>query len=178
MSNVKLNRFNYIGIDPGTNTGIAIITAENFEIKEVKTINLNLKTHFLSDGTKMRRYEILRDYLVDVFKTYKPYRVAREQVFKGRFANAHAELTRLALMIDFAKQDYSQDVELCTYSPTTVKSYFANTGKADKDAMRDAFKRNKDLKIFYKEDLTEHEIDAFAIAYLAYKGEKNEEEDN
>lgn len=177
MSNVKLSEFNYIGIDPGTNTGIAIITAKNFEIKRVKTINLNLKSHFLADGTKIRRYEILRDYLLDVFKTFKPYIIAREQVFKGRFANAHAELTRLALMIDFAKHDYSEDIELCTYSPTTVKSYFADTGKADKDAMREALKRNKELKIFYKDSLTEHEIDALAIAYLAFKGAKHEEED-
>lgn len=177
MPNVKLGNFTYIGIDPGTNTGIAIIEAKNFEIVSVKTISLNLKVHFLETGDKLDRYITLREYLVDIFKTHKPVSVAREEVFKGRYANAHAELTRLALMIDFAKKDYSEELQLLTYAPKKVKAFFGKKGNADKDDMREALKSNHELKIFYNENLTEHEIDALAIAYLAFKGEKDDPED-
>lgn len=159
--------FVYMGVDPGTNTGIAFITATIDKILDIKTYNLDLSK--VKGDNKILRYISLKNELRRLMHRYKPNGVAREEVFKGRFANAHAELTRLALSVDFAVHSYNPMVDLITYPPKLVKKYFTLDGTADKDSMRRNLSTHEELKYFYNENLTEHEVDAIAIAYLLLK---------
>jgi Holliday junction resolvasome RuvABC endonuclease subunit len=174
------NQYRIIGIDPGTNTlGVAILDVCLLEGKvtlmDAFTLvsNVSVQRHqnvLLAHGERYAKLYAHSEALRKLFGEWQPNCVICESPFLGRFPQAFEALVECKLMIRRALQLYDKSMSLETVDPPTAKKAVDAPGKGgDKNAVRDAVLKLKDLITADKVDilkLDEHAIDAIAVGFF------------
>lgn len=159
-----------IGIDPGNNTGISILYIDpvTFLIKNIETRTVQL-SRYSNDEYDYTRLYILQNVISDLYHQAQPNAVAMEVAFLNmRYPKAVIQLSQYVGVVETTFKLLDSTIIMYKYSPMYIKSIAGGSGKADKNDMRDAVSRNKELVRHLNLDtMTEHEIDATCIAYTA-----------
>ena len=165
---------NIIGIDPGNNFGISIFTIDSIT-KEIINIDTEfyILEHYVSSYTndkviaKLEYIQIIVDYLID---RYEPVGIAFETAFMNiRFPKAVINLSQYVGTLERSIVIKNCFISIFKYAPKYIKSV-VSTGDAGKNDMLKAIKSVPELNNKITTDnLTEHEIDAIAIAYTMLK---------
>ena len=165
--------FNIFGIDPGKNTGIAIINVniDNLTINNIETVRLKLdKTTYEYDFDFINNIFYLKEYLNKMLINYNPVAIGYETAFLNtKFPNAIGQLSQYTCILDMVSREYNPFIKIYRYAPMLAKSLFNKSvgGKADKNDMLEALKSNIELNSFVNLDkISEHEVDAVAMAYI------------
>ena len=165
-----------IGIDPGSNTGVAIYTlnAETFKIISIVTHTITLECHIDTEaGSKqIRKVMYLSSRIKLLIEQYNPIAIFSEDVFvNSRFPLAAIYLTQYLTAIEMAIKQYS-GIKFFKIAPKLIKKMYSGGGSSDKDDMLTATINHPELKNYLiRSDLrseyyTEHEVDAVAIGYI------------
>jgi len=165
------SNFYIIGIDPGSNTGVAI-----FELSSIDMSILSISTHTvilnnMINGTDvlLERNIVLSKICSYLYDTYIPKAVAVEAAFlNSRFPKAVMQLSQYTTTIDQTFYNKDNFIKILRYPPKYVKKYIGGGGNADKDGMLLATRNIPELlNNIDLNRLTEHEIDAIAIGYVS-----------
>lgn len=154
-----------LGIDPGTNLGLSIIELDSmFNILSIKTI-----TYIQKEPIMFKRLYNLSYYIHKILEAYQPVLVGMEAAFMhAKYPKAVIVLTEYITTIETTIRNFNSFTKIYKYPPKFVKSMFTSSGIANKEDM--LYSLNNILEIRDKIDLsnvTEHEVDATAIAYTA-----------
>lgn len=175
-----LSSFNIFGVDPGKNTGIAIINVniDNLTINNIETIRLKLdKTTYEYNFDFINNIFYLKDFLLKMLNNYNPVAIGYETAFiNTKFPNAIGQLSQYTCILDMVSREHNPFIKVYRYAPMLAKSLFNKSvgGKADKSDMLNALKCNTELISFVNLDIiTEHEVDAVAIGYITLQKIRN-----
>lgn len=164
-----------LGIDPGNNLGTCLIYLDkDLNIKDIET-----KVYHLDNGIKHEEFFLvernlyLSEIVKDLLRTNKPLAIGCEDCFKSKFANAVIQLAQYIITIRRTVYEEMGTFKINVMPPKLVKSGIGATGNANKLDMLRAVSNIKDLKKYLRQNITEHEVDAMAIAYLTYLDYKN-----
>ena len=163
---------NIIGIDPGSQLGIAVLQIEEHKIVNLVLTctdlnkDLMINKHFGMDAT-YKRYANIRLTIKRLYEHYPFDYVGIETVFKHRFANAVIQLSSISAIIKDSIYNVNPLCEIHGIEPKRVKKVIGAGGSADKEAVAKAVKKLKEFK--HLGEVTSHETDALAIAYVIYK---------
>jgi len=167
-----LTTFRLIGIDPGSNTGVAIyhVDAMSMDIVKVETVTYSLNNIApLADDFQLSRVMALAGLCGRLQEYYSPIMVALEAAFmNSRFPKAVMQLSQYTSVVEQSFISRDPFVKLVKMAPKYIKKYIGGGGNANKDGMTIAVSNIKEISD--KVDLnalTEHEIDALAIGYVA-----------
>lgn len=162
-----METFNVIGFDPGKNLGFSCIEVNiNFNIVNMETRIYYLDSKIYSPYSMFNKLEYLYRIIINLLIEKNPLLVGMEQVFKHRFANAVIQLSQYTGTIEYAVRSFNPYLMFHTYPPKTVKKLIGATGEADKHKMLSTVSKIPEISKFIREDVTEHEVDAIAIAYI------------
>lgn len=163
-----MSLINIMGVDPGKNLGVSILTIEDTDltIKNIQTFIYYLDNSIFSSLPMMDKLDKLNKSLESLLYNFRPVAFCFEQAFKHRFANAVIQLSQYTALIEYTAYKFDPYMLIYKYPPKFIKKLFGATGDADKNGMLKRFLSINELKGFYREDMTEHEIDATAIAYI------------
>lgn len=170
-----------VGIDPGTDSlGFSIIechpsgeilstNAFTFRGKKIEGYDKNLeKVH----TARMARLFSHRQNLIKLFHDFKPNIVASETpYFNPRTPGAYGPLVETLWCIREALWSYKQTLSLVEVEPRVVKQAIDVKKVKGKDYMREGLTVFKDiLKLSEQQisEMSEHAVDATAVAYAAY----------
>lgn len=162
-----LNTYNIIGIDPGNNLGISCFNINsNNTINTIETNIVILSKRLEDDDPRLLRMELLESILTDLNDYYQPVAVGLESAFMNtKFATAVIQLSQYVSMIEYTFYKLNPFIKLMKYPPKYIKSKIS-TGDATKEDMMTGLSKIKEItNILDLECLTEHQIDATAIAY-------------
>lgn len=178
ISEKKHKHYYIIGIDPGTiNLGVSIIKLEHStnNILDINTYNIRVKGK-VSLGNRILN---ISDTLYNIFLEYKPSRVAIETPFVSmRRINAAIPLARLyqQLLNSTIEASRKGNFELVQVdiSPVEAKMAYGGNLRTDKDTMLKLLKGYKDVvkHLDNVDSLSEHEVDAIAVALFDIKGKR------
>lgn len=167
-----MNSFNIIGIDPGNNLGVSILTIDS------KTFNIiNIRTHIfvledysssiILDKKISKLYYITNVIPSYLYNLYNPKAIGIETAFLNtRFPKAVMHLSQYVGNLDLSFRSLDSFIKIFKYPPKYIKGIIS-TGDANKNDMLIGISKIKELKdILDYSKLTEHEIDAIAIAYV------------
>lgn len=163
-----METFNIIGFDPGKNLGFSCITVKS---DDFSIINIETRIYYLDDmiytpHAMFNKLEYLNTIVNHILIEKRPVLVGMEQVFKHRFANAVIQLAQYTSVIEYTVRSYDPYLRFFTYPPKLVKKLIGATGDADKNQMLRTINKIPDISPFIREGITEHEVDATAIAYI------------
>lgn len=165
-----METFNIIGIDPGNNFGIAIFT---IDVSSYRIVNITTEffvlEHYISMYTqdkvmnKLEYISYIAKYLVD---RYNPVAISIESAFmNSRFPKAVINLSQYVGMLEYSIIKYNSFIHVFKYMPKYVKAK-VSFGTANKnDVLTGIHHIPEVIKLVNTNILTEHEIDAIAIAY-------------
>lgn len=164
-----------IGIDPGKNLGVSIYYINPFDFS---IVNVQTQIYYLDKGIYtynpiMDRINYLYSIITNIIDAVRPNAMAFELPFKHRFANAVIQLSQYAITIESAIVNFDPYIYIDKYPPKYIKSSIGAKGDADKNKMLKAVSSIPELSPFIRESITEHEVDAMAIAYILYNKIKN-----
>lgn len=181
LTSVELNLYSYsnlndycvLGIDPGKNLGISILTVSIVNnihvIKDVKTFTIDLNVSVKDDTiTTIQRTNYLREYLYSLLTTVQPVAVCMETVFKSKFANAVIQLSQYVVTIEQTIHNFNPYIKVFKLAPKLIKKIVGTKGDSTKDDMMASVSKIEELKPFVNNNQTEHEIDSLAMAFIAY----------
>jgi len=162
-----------IGIDPSTNfIGVSIITI-NKELNAVKAIETTAidisKTESFNplNNNLLYRLRKLTQLIYKVMEEHQPLAVGMESPFMNQLRPASAlPLGQSVQAIQHGVFKYKPHMVVGMYPPSTVKNAVGAKGGGDKDAVLKAIQKIPELKSKMNFNLlTDHEVDATAIAY-------------
>jgi len=162
--------FYVVGIDPGSNTGVAIagLSAVDLSIRSLESFTLKLTDVDNVDNIMLNRVQYLQKVCKLLANRYNPNAIGVEAAFlNSRFPKAVMQLSQYTMAIEQTFYSHDSFVKIFRYPPKYVKKYIGAGGNADKDDMTRAvfniaeLSNKIDLNV-----LTEHEIDAMAILYI------------
>ncbi len=164
---------NIIGIDPGKNLGIAILKVENKKIRYYLTNCNNLEKDYMvikNPNMSMDQKKIVNvNYIIKRLYRHFPFTyVGIETIFKHKFANAVIQLSAITTMLKSSIYNVNTNAEIIGIEPKKVKRCIGASGKGDKDDVLEALLKINEFKNLSR-DITSHESDALAIAYITYK---------
>lgn len=165
MDNLRI-----IGIDPGNNLGISIFTLnKNLQIEHIETQihYLNNFTYYMPNPNKHYKLVYLEKITQNLLHKYNPLAISIEEPFiNTKFPNAITSLAKYMAIMELAIIKTAPYVSLKTYAPKLIKSTITS-GCANKDDMKLGVHNIQELSVHLPqlEQLTEHEVDATAIAY-------------
>jgi Holliday junction resolvasome RuvABC endonuclease subunit len=162
-----------LGIDPSTNhVGICVmdINSVGFKIFNIETTTIelgNVETVNMFNPNQYYRLNILTNILTELIQFYKPNIVAYENPFIDRFRMSSAiPLGQSIECIEKATFDYNPNMVIARYSPHSVKKAVGTKKNKTKQPVLDAMNLvNEITKCLNPNIITEHEVDATAIAY-------------
>ena len=161
----------FLGIDPGNNLGISLLEIDpsNLNILGISTHRYILDRHIDHDEQIMlSKWFVIEDIVAHIANTYQPYVVAMEAAFLNvRYPNAIITLGSYTTILEKSLSTFLRHNRIFKYPPKYVKKTLGD-GNADKEDMMinvGAIKEISD-KIDTRL-LSEHEVDATAIAYTA-----------
>lgn len=167
-----------ISIDPGVNfCGISVIdtSKDTFKVLETLLVNNNRKLppeyRNLETTLDSRTAKIVR--ICDIVRKYLEKYGAEKVVIESPFYNALTPpaFSSLLEVINTVKYlaVYPKRVSVTMVDPKTVKMMFTTKGNANKELMRetlaDKISKKEVLMDIDLEGISEHEVDAIAIAY-------------
>lgn len=162
--------YNIIGTDPGGHLGVSILTVDSntLQILSVNSLTITLDRYVENDNM-IDKLNFLHNIITNLYSIYVPVAVAMEVSFMNmKYPNAVMILTQYVSTIERAWNISNPYLKIYKYAPMYIKSVVSGTGKADKDDMRLAISKNKELKkLVNLKTMTEHEVDATGIAYTA-----------
>lgn len=173
---MDFNTFNIVGIDPGNNLGVSILTIE-YKNNNFNIINVDAKTYVLDNyklditiDKHISRLIYLKEIVKDICNTYNPLVVCLESAFmNSRFPKAVITLSQYVTTVELTIVETNNFIKVFKYAPKFIKSEVC-TGDADKKDMKKAISKIKELKnLMVLDSLTEHAIDATAMVYVGLK---------
>ena len=160
-----------IGRDPGANTGVAVI---EISLKTLAVLNVYTEIYYVADtpdntiSSQCTQLAKLRKYVNSMVKAYCPFIFAYENAFVNiRFPAAAMKLSQYITTVLLAVSSANPNCHLRNYQPKYIKSIFGKSGTSVKEDMTSALLANNELAPYYRKNITEHEVDAIAIAYTA-----------
>lgn len=169
--------YNILGIDPGNHLGIAILSISPLDssIRSITTDTYHLGRYWdyyptTQDFIPIQRYNkslYVQQVITYLQNTYSPIAIAIEQPFiNTKFPMAITTLTRLCTTLEYSILSNNPNALLVHLPPKIVKATFYD-GTATKQDMLQSLQRIPELHslIPSASSLTEHEVDAIAIAY-------------
>lgn len=116
--------------------------------------------------------DITRDYVIEIMEKYKPHLIVSEDAFLNtKFVNTFRILSSWITIVTMTLYSGYKKY-LHTLAPKEIKLYITGNGKAEKEEMKEALLKRKDI-IFkdenYLENLTEHSIDAICVGITKLK---------
>lgn len=164
------NIYTIIGTDPGGHLGVGILYVDIFtlEIKKIESTTITLEKYVKND-TMLERLMLLENIITKLYYDIQPAAVSMEVSFMNmKYPNAVMILTQYVSTIEKTWYNCNPFLRIFKYAPMYIKSKMSGTGKADKDDMRKAMSKHKELnKLVDLEYMSEHEVDAVSIAYTA-----------
>lgn len=159
---------NIIGIDPGTNTGVSVLTIDNdFNVLGLHTYCLQLPLTTFEQSRLYSKLDYLYYSMFNIMLLHRPFAIGVELPFQHRFANAVIQLSQYLATIELAVMNTNPYVVNYRYAPKMVKRLIGATGNGDKLAIFKALSKKDEIKdLFNSRQRTEHEADATAIAYI------------
>lgn len=175
--------FNVLAIDPGTNMGITVVTIsmadKHMYVKDSFTLTMDEATraNLIHREEVLTRRHSIRDYLqhklTRLLDRYDIDHVIYEAAYNSRSLVAYDSLVFYGNTISDVCHYYDFDLTYESITPSQVKTNIGVKGNSgDKEAIRNAVARCADIELpqwLHLEDLTEHAVDAIAIAYVAYQ---------
>lgn len=161
---------NIMGIDPGRNTGITILTLVMDEVADKWYPTYMYNYTIVMNSAKPMKDKVvdLRICLTDAMMIFRPSLVAMESAFLNvRFPKAVIVLTEYIQSIKDILYSCDRTIPIINLPPKKVKMLSSGMATADKDDMRLALK-NTLLGNLVSDDklisLSEHEVDSAMIA--------------
>lgn len=175
--------FNVLAIDPGANMGIAVVTIsmadKRMYVKDSFTLTMDEATraNLIHREEVLTRRHSIKDYLqhklTRLLDRYDIDHVIYEAAYNSRSLVAYDSLVFYGNTISDVCHYYDFDLTYESITPSQVKTNIGVKGNSgDKEAIRKAVVRCADIELpqwLHLEDLTEHAVDAIAIAYVAYQ---------
>lgn len=163
--------FNIMGIDPGSrNVGVSIYNLNaDLSINRVTTHNLNIDIEN-DNGIHeniLDRTKKLSTIIKMLYAIYTPSIVAMESSFINTSRmGAVIPLTKSIHTIESSIYEIDSYAKILSIPPGVIKKIFGSK-QIGKDAVSVALDKNLELvsKVVDRKNITEHEIDAIAIAY-------------
>ena len=165
-----MNDLNIIGIDPGNHLGLSVLTIDpkDLQIKNIFTKTITLD-RLIETPIMAVRLNFLRNLVDDIYYSFRPLSVAIETSFLNiKYPKAVIQLSQYVGTIESRCIELDPTIKLFRYAPMYVKSVISGSGTAKKEDMSVAVKNNVELnKLVNVNLLSEHEVDATAIAYTS-----------
>lgn len=177
-----------MGIDPGSNflgVGVLYIDLKTDNIVDIKSVPIDLtklvKIKPLYRTPLLHRLLLLKHRITKIYNHFLPTHLAMETSFINmKRLGAVIPLTQSITILQTTVSELHPLIHIYNYSPHNIKKslgFKSQRGKDDKELMYQAVKSNKELNKHISIDkLTEHEIDAIAIAYTHWLELKNHKE--
>lgn len=171
--------FTILGIDPGNNLGLCIIKTDS-NTMEIKSIYPY--THYLDReaGTDVEDYFLkrklyVRNIITKLYHRHNINMIGIELAFvNNRFPRSAITLSEYISFIELSVYNLSSRIKIFKYPPKSVKQLIGATGNSDKDGMLNTIKKIEEIQPFINYDmLTEHSVDALAIAYITLQKIRN-----
>ena len=165
------NYFNILGIDPGKNLGLSILSIDVNTYKILNSTTLTFKLDREEDDM-LTRLTTLNNIITNIQAIYKPIACGYETPFmNSKFPKAVGQLSQYVSIIELTLRTNNPFIKIFSYAPKYVKAAFFNnngiSGNANKDDMLSNLLTIKELVAVTSPDMmTEHEVDATAIAYI------------
>ena len=165
--------YNIVGIDPGNNLGISVLSVD---IETNSIVNIDSMTYVLSNyveedsfNSLLDRCCKLQDIVSNVISAYRPVFLGIEAAFmNSRFPKSVMQLSQYVGTIELAVRNTDPWVRMMKYPPKYVKSQCGAGGEANKLDMMSNLKRIPEIaNMIHLDGLTEHAIDSIAIAYVS-----------
>ena len=155
-----------LGVDPGNNTGICVLTIDSYTFKIIKVdswlLELDVLTNSKNDIVRLR---FLSNVIKRILKRFDIKIMGVELAFMNiRFPKAGIKLAQYVTTIIQAIDQYNDRMPIYTLAPKLVKTSFTKNGTAEKDDMLEEIKKRDLDGILNIDSMSEHEIDAFAVA--------------
>lgn len=171
--------FTIMAIDPGNNMGICIaeIDGATQTLKVIESITLVIdKALKFNDYTLWQRFtkwELTEFYLDDVLTPLLNHHNVDAVIFESAFHAAsivaYEALLFYGRVIKDVSMEYDYEILIESKTPSNIKKINKVDGRSgDKNLMTDAVRNNPQIILpehIVLDDLTEHAIDAIAIAY-------------
>lgn len=161
--------YHILGIDPGNNLGISIYQLDC----ENNIINIHTECHILENYICSLTSDLFSSKLIaiqtiinNLLTIYNPLAVGLESAFMNiRYPKAIMNLSQYVAMIDTTIINYNSFIKIYKYAPKYIK-HKVSTGDANKNDMLTSILKIKEISPFIRSNVTEHEVDAIAIAYV------------
>lgn len=166
------NMVNIIGIDPGTQLGIAVLQVEDSKIINLVVTCVDISKDYMIDkhynmSDVLKKQANIRLCIERLYQHYPFYYVGIETVFKHRFANAVIQLSNISSIVKDSMWSVNPLCAIYGIEPKRVKKVIGAGGGGDKEAVAKAVKNIEEFK--HLGEVTSHETDAIAIGYVVYK---------
>ncbi|MDE6209899.1 MAG: crossover junction endodeoxyribonuclease RuvC [Lachnospiraceae bacterium] len=163
------NTINIMGIDPGNNTGVSVITLDPFnrKIVNVYTKLICLEMNIPQSPYKMiHKTNLLSNELLQILQWSLPSLVTIENVFVNKkFPHAVINLSQYFITCKNTIYNFNNFIKILEYSPKYIKKIIGAGGDAGKIDMLNTLLKNKQLKLQIDlRGISEHEIDSLCIA--------------
>ena len=176
---ISTSDYTILGIDPGNNLGLCLIKTDpnSMDIKSIYHY-----THYLDRiaGTDVDEYFLkrklhVRDIITNLYYRHNINMVGIELAFvNNRFPRSAITLSEYISFIELSIYTLSSRIKIFKYPPKTVKQLIGATGNSNKDGMLDTIKKIDEIQPYINYDiLTEHSVDALAIAYITLQKIRN-----
>lgn len=161
--------YHILGIDPGNNLGISIYQLDC----ENNIVNIHTECHVLENYICSLTSDIFSSKLIaiqtiinNLLMIYNPLAVGIESAFMNiRYPKAIMNLSQYVAIIDTAIINYNNFIKIFKYAPKYIK-HKISTGDANKNDILASILKIKEISSFIRFNVTEHEVDATAIAYV------------
>jgi len=173
------NTFNILAIDPGNNLGVSIMTinALDFSIVNIysRTIILDSLVPDIHSDKMLYKLNALSSIVSDLIYNYSPLAVGIETAFlNSRFPKAVMQLSQYTAIIEMSINSINSFIKIFKYAPRYIKSNVGAGGNANKEDMLSNILTIGELMAHVDiKNMSEHEIDAIAIAYTTLKEIRN-----
>ncbi len=168
--------YKIIGIDPGGNTGISVMTVDDeFKIKDIEPYTLKLDDYAVHDKGNAKstdRLVALDSLLTEILETETPIAMGMEIAFVNkRFPMSGLSLARYTAILDVVIRKTLPNSIVFRLPPKLIKSAVGAGGAAIKDDMYENLLSITEISKFIlsNKDCDEHNVDATAIAYVVLK---------
>ena len=167
-----LDSFNIVGMDPGNNLGLSVleIDSNTLKILSIRTYRyiLDRQIDNDTDNVSLSKWNLIQEIVSAIASTYNPLIVAMESAFLNiRFPKAIITLGSYTTVLEMSWSNYISSNRFFKYPPKYIKK-IVGKGDADKlDMMKNISSIEELNQHLDVTSLSEHEIDATAIAYTA-----------
>lgn len=166
---------NIVGIDPGGNTGISIIGLHpmTLNIESIDTRVFVLDSYGI-DTDMIYRLQTIDKLMRWLIETYQPNMIGMESAFLNqRYPKAIITLSSYTTMLEYCINKYSIYTELIKYPPKYIKKVICSGGANKQDMLTGVSSIKEITNKIDITKLSEHEIDATAIAYTVIQEIRN-----